>query len=528
MRENASFRNNFPYSNGFRCALFRPMADLENEKSVRQCVEALESLLADGSKLDALPADLRQSLFAAAGRLSRPDRNEIRARNRKIHLERKQKVDRADRQTRALTGIREARKQATFVAPLQLTSSQNQEELELKKPTNCYVCKSPFTKLHFFYDSMCPPCAELNYKKRFQTAPLHGQVALITGARLKIGYHSALMMLRAGAKVIVTTRFPVDAAMRFSKEKDFSEWGHRLECHGLDLRHTPSVELFTSFIEQREQRLDILINNAAQTVRRPPGFYAHMLEMERKPFAELPSSVQDILRPHEECKSRLSELSPSDSSLPVSWHRQEPGIGLRASAQLSQIPYSYDNTIAASEVFPSGQLDADLQQVDLRETNSWRLGLSEVPTPEMLEVQLVNSIAPFVLCSRLAPLMRRNPTGQKHIVNVTAMEGKFSRYTKTDKHPHTNMAKAALNMMTYTSAKDLEKDGIYMNAVDTGWVTDEDPAALSLRKQDVLDFQPPLDIVDGAARVCDPFFDGILTGKHWSGKFLKDYFPTDW
>ena len=178
--------------------------------------------------------------------------------------------------------------------------------------------------------------------------------------------------------------------------------------------------------------------------------------------------------------------------------------------------------------FRKGKLDADLQQVDLRRTNSWRLRLGEIPTTEMLEVQLVNSVAPFVLCNRLVSLMRRDHTGQKHIVNVTAMEGKFFRFKKDDRHPHTNMAKAALNMMTHTSAEDLAKDGIYMNAVDTGWVTDEDPAELSRFKQKVHDFQPPLDIVDGAARVCDPFFDGILTGKHWCGKFLKDYFPIDW
>ena len=124
--------------------------------------------------------------------------------------------------------------------------------------------------------------------------------------------------------------------------------------------------------------------------------------------------------------------------------------------------------------------------------------------------------------------MKRQNTGQKHIVNVSAMEGKFNRYVKTDRHPHTNMAKAALNMLTHTSASDLAKSGIFMNSVDTGWVTDEDPAALSARKQEMHDFQPPLDIVDGAARVCDPFFDGILTGKHWCGKFLKDYFPVTW
>ncbi|MBU2481741.1 MAG: SDR family oxidoreductase, partial [Proteobacteria bacterium] len=181
-----------------------------------------------------------------------------------------------------------------------------------------------------------------------------------------------------------------------------------------------------------------------------------------------------------------------------------------------------------SHVFPARKLDADLQQVDLRKTNSWRLHLGEIQTAEMLELQLVNSIAPFVLCNRLIELMKMDNTGQKHIVNVSAMEGKFLKFKKGSRHPHTNMAKAALNMLTHTSASELAKYGIYMNAVDTGWVTDEDPALLAKRKQDTHDFQPPLDIVDGAARICDPFFHGILTGKHWCGKFLKDYFPIDW
>ena len=242
--------------------------------------------------------------------------------------------------------------------------------------------------------------------------------------------------------------------------------------------------------------------------------------------------ARKLLEDHEGCKKQLESLCPKiqeqESALPLAWHDQGPGIGLRESAQLSQIPYSHDQSLVSEEVFPKGKLDADLQQVDLRKTNSWRLRLGEIPTTEMLEVQLVNAVAPFVLCNRLAPLMRRDYTGQKHIVNVTAMEGKFFRFKKDDRHPHTNMAKAALNMMTHTSAEDLARDGIYMNAVDTGWVTDEDPLELSQFKQEVHDFQPPLDIVDGAARVCDPFFDGILTGKHWSGKFLKDYFPIDW
>ncbi len=502
------------------------------ESEIKACLELLQRLNTDGALVESLTEEQRVSLMREAGRLSRPNRTDLRVRNRQIKRERRRQIVRADKSARASTGIREARKQTVFKAPERLVQASlgAGEDATLRQERSCYVCKSRFQTVHHFYDSMCTPCGDLNYQKRFQTAPLDGQVAIITGSRLKIGYQSALMMLRSGARVIATTRFPVDAALRFSREDDFSKWGSRLQIYGLDLRHTPSVELFCAHMEKTLDRLDILVNNAAQTVRRPTGFYAHLMENERKSLGELPAEAASLLISHSECLRQLG-LSPAEAAssiLPAGWERPAPGVGLAASAELSQIPYSYDRELIDKEVFPEGKVDADLQQVDLRKKNSWRLTLAEVPSGEMLEVQLVNSIAPFVLCSRLAPLMRRDRTGRKHIVNVSAMEGKFSRYTKTDKHPHTNMAKAALNMMTLTSAPDLLKDGIHMNAVDTGWVTDEDPMDLSLQKKAMHDFEPPLDIVDGAARVCDPFFHGILTGEHWSGKFLKDYFPTEW
>ncbi len=496
------------------------------DEEIQRCIETINSLVNDRNLLSSLTKDQKIALMTAAGRLSRPDKKEIRLQH-KLRNQHLRRLKDPDRKARANTGIRKAREIPVFVAPNRV--EEPSAATDLNSPRNCYVCKAEYTKLHYFYDSMCERCAEFNYQKRFQTAPLTGQVAVITGSRLKIGYQATLMMLRAGAHVIATTRFPNDSALRFSKELDFNKWKNRLEIYGLDLRHTPSIEIFTRYLAQKLNRLDILINNAAQTVRRPPGFYSHLMENEKKTIEMLPEDAQGLLRSFEICKRQLSLKNTSDAeSALTAWHTTNPGIGLTSSAALSQIPYSFDRSISAEEIFPEGQLDADLQQIDLRTTNSWRLRVDEVPTPEMFEVQLVNSIAPFVLCSRLIPIMKRDYTGNKHVVNVTAMEGKFHRFKKADRHPHTNMAKAALNMLTHTSASGLAKDGIYMNAVDTGWVTDEDPAQLSQHKQTVHDFQPPLDIVDGAARVCDPFFDGILTGKHWCGKFLKDYFPIDW
>lgn len=507
-------------------------------EELRRCTALLEAISDNYLILSKMDKEERIRFMMAAGKAIHPDRTEVRRRVKEQNRAKTAARKAEDRNIRATTAIRTSRTHSVFIPPPRLLAPPETASSvpELKKPDYCYICKEPFSRVHHFYDTMCPSCAEFNYEKRFQSCSLKGRVALITGARLKIGYQAALMMLRAGARVIVTTRFAKDAAARYAREPDFAEWGKNLEVYGLDLRHSPSVESFCKYIDESYDRLDFLINNAAQTVRRPPGFYAHMLTGEEAPIESLPPEVQRLLKGYEECKSRLLSRpfgteAEEGTAWIAEWHRGKvsSALGVVAAAQLSQIPYACDgSTNLDPTLFPEGKLDADLQQVDLRRMNSWRMTLADVPTAELLEVQLINSIAPFVLCCKLKPLMLRHKTGDKHIVNVSAMEGKFARHTKTDKHPHTNMAKAAMNMMTLTSAKDYAKDGIFMNAVDTGWVTDEDPADFVARKQEDHDFQPPLDIVDGAARVMDPIFSGLITGKHCWGNFLKDYVPTEW
>jgi len=504
-------------------------------EELRRATALLEAIVAERGLLADLPEEDRRAFLVAAGRASRPDTYQERHLARAFRRKRRERLESADREARAATGIRAGREAAVFAPPPRLCQGTEGPEHVLEKPKTCYVCKVEFRRLHHFYDALCPDCAAFNYEKRFQTADLTGRVALVTGARVKIGFQTSLKILRAGGRVIATTRFPHDAARRYAMEVDFALWRDRLSVHGLDLRHAPSVELFARYVEHSYDRLDILVNNACQTVRRPPGFYEHLLPFEQVPFEDIPADLRPLLVHQRDCIRALEAppalpeaAAPLDATGMATWQGGGSGIGLRASARLSQVRYAYDDVARRPDLFPDGHTDVDLQQVDLRAQNSWRLKLAEVPTPEMIEVQLVNAVAPFILCSRLKALMLRAQERDKHIVNVSAMEGVFSRGTKTDRHPHTNMAKAALNMLTLTSARDYVAEGIHMNAVDTGWVTDEDPALHATRKREELDFQPPLDIVDGAARICDPFFSGLRTGEHVWGQFLKDYKPSPW
>jgi NAD(P)-dependent dehydrogenase (short-subunit alcohol dehydrogenase family) len=497
------------------------------DDDLQACIRVLRTIEADRSHLTRLTQEQRRELLTLAGLVAKPERHDLVRMAKAFRRAEREAAKEQDRKAIEQAGLRAQRRSAVY-APLWLEPPKP-EDLDqrprLNQERDCYVCKQPFTKVHRYYDSMCEPCGDFNYAKREQTADLGGHYALVTGARVKIGFQASLKLLRAGAHVIVTTRFPIDAADRYAQEPDFAAFRERLQIHGLDLRHTPSVELFARFLAERLPRLDYILNNACQTVRRPAGFFEHLLAREAVPVAGLPAELQSVLAGHDELLRRIEGSRTPASGALIAEHK--PAEGLLHSAALSQRRYLDEDYVGGEALFPTNRFDEDRQQVDLRAMNSWRLRMHEVETPELLEVQLVNAIAPYILNARLKPLMMRTAGRHKHIVNVSAMEGQFYRTTKTDKHPHTNMAKAALNMMTRTSAPDYVKDGIHMNAVDTGWVTDEDPAVHAARKAE-LGFSPPLDIIDGAARIVDPVFAGRITGEHVWGQFLKDYKPAPW
>jgi NAD(P)-dependent dehydrogenase (short-subunit alcohol dehydrogenase family) len=382
----------------------------------------------------------------------------------------------------------------------------------LRRARSCYICKDRYQQVDAFYHQLCPPCAELNHSRRDARTDLTGRRALLTGGRAKIGMYIALRLLRDGAHTTITTRFPTDAVRRFTAMPDSSDWLHRLKIVGIDLRDPAQVIALADSVSA-DGPLDILINNAAQTVRRSPGSYSHLVAAESAPLPAGPLP-ELITFGHADLNSPVAALpGPAQPSPTITPH----ALTALALTSGSASP----DRIAASTAIDAGGLVPDLAAA-----NSWSQRVHEVDAIELLEVQLCNVTAPFVLVSRLRPVLAASPARRKYVVNVSAMEGQFSRGYKGAGHPHTNMAKAALNMLTRTSAQDMLAEGTLMTSVDTGWITDERPHPTKMRLADE-GFHAPLDLVDGAARVYDPIVRGEL-GEDLYGCFLKDYARSAW
>ncbi len=360
---------------------------------------------------------------------------------------------------------------------------------KLQIPKNCYCCNRSYQYAHSFYTRMCPECAGENYEKRFLTADLTGRNAILTGGRVKVGFATALKLLRNGANLVLTTRFPALALQTLQQEADYSEWKDRLWIYGLDLRNLKAIQEFVDFYRLHFDTLDILINNAAQTIKYPDEYYLPIIKKEKEKELEF-KHIPNFIPNRTEISKEIARLEYAEN--------EESQIALTRFGQ----------------------------PVDNREKTSWNSTLEEVSMYELVEVNLINHIAPYFLIKELKPLMKNSLFKEKFIINVTSSEGIFSYENKTVFHPHTNMTKAALNMMTFTSAREFEKDQIYMSAVDVGWISTGAKESLR-KKQFEQGYIPPLDSVDGAARILHPVAEGIK-GNYLSGVLLKNYKIHTW
>jgi len=358
---------------------------------------------------------------------------------------------------------------------------------EIKSFKNCYSCNSSYNKIHSFYHRLCPKCANINFRKRSVELNLSNRNIILTGGRVKVGFATALKLLRCNANLTVTTRFPAIALNTFQNEKDYSKWKDNLIIYGLDLRIIKEVEKFINYYKNNNDSLDILINNAAQTIKYDKEYYTPLENFESKLLLE-------------NNNSKIVNKKVLESQL-----------------------------IEKRSVLLSDQKVVNRfgQPIDLRSKNSWNSSLSEIDILELIEVNLINQISPFILIKELTPLLKKSKSENKFIINVTSSEGQFSYKNKTKYHPHTNMTKASLNMLTRTIANDYAVDNIYVNSVDVGWISTG--AIEPLReKQFEKGYIPPLDSVDGASRILHPIHEKEINQIDLVGKLLKNYQIEEW
>lgn len=409
-----------------------------------------------------------------------------------------------------------------------------------QKETKCYICRLEYDyrKPHFFYSNLCPTCAAYNYQFRSMEIDLTGRIAVVTGGRVKIGFEIVKKLLSYNAKVIMTTRFPVDCLNRLKMESNYNKWKNNINIYPIDFRFFESTIKFAKYLNENYSHIDILINNAAQTVRRDHHYYKYLLSNEET-SKQNEKDNDDIIIKNEYITQVHSNILPSSEKIyhDTSINQSENSdklikVSMPLSVAASQMQLLPSNVNVAQNLpilFDNNLLPFDFS---INKT-SWNYEIDEVPFAEFIEVQIINAWTPYYLNVVLKPLFMKSPFHDKYIVNVTSVEGIFNHFKKTT-HPHTNMAKASLNMMTRTCGKYYKKFGIYMTCVDTGWVSPMNPISKIFQgEEEKKDFENefcniPLDELDGAMRVIHPVIEGVKNKNYLFGCLLKNYRRNDW
>ena len=428
---------------------------------------------------------------------------------------------------------------------------------ERKKIFNllCYICKKKLktNNISKFYGRLCQKCGDYNYSFRTMKLDLTGRIAIVTGGRVKIGFHIVKKLLSYGCKVITTTRFPNDALLRFKAEHDYDIWKNNLMIYPIDFRIFQSTVNFVNYIKNNFTHIDFLINNAAQTIRRSTEYYEYLIPNEIKKLSD-EDNKNIIKTEYIELKKQISENLDKNKNIDnIDINKKEQIENNFEKKELFNSLVSLmkkDNKIN-EEILPLSVIASQIKIMEEKEhphvyvmgsdgqpydftkgKSSWNFELDEIPFQEFTEVQIINAWTPYYLCAKLKPMLNKSPFKDKYIINVTAFEGIFN-HKKKSTHVHTNMAKAALNMLTRTCGKYLEKENIYMTCVDTSWVSymNEMNKIMDDETKEDCEFEMacvPLDELDGAMRVLHPIIEGIKNKKYFSGVLLKDYTISNW
>ena len=424
---------------------------------------------------------------------------------------------------------------------------------------SCYICKQKLglDNINNFYGSLCKKCGDYNYSFREMKLDFTGRIAIVTGGRIKIGYFIVKKLLSYGCKVITTSRFPKDTLFKYKADPEYDLWKDNLIIYPIDFRIIQSTMKFVEYIKKNFDHVDFLINNAAQTVRRTTEYYEYLMPVEVKKLPK-EDNKKIINNDYLNIQNQLSENFEKEKSKSFeSTDFNIVKIDLQKESKKKQIINSLKSLINESNkndndtYIPLSVIASQIKIMEEKEQpkicimggegqpydfvegkNSWNFELDEIPLEEFIEVQIINAWTPYYLCAKLKPLMMKSPFPDKYIVNVTAVEGIFNHF-KRSTHVHTNMAKAALNMLTRTCGKYLEKCGIYMTCVDTGWVShmNEMNKIIDNEEKDKSEYEMatvPLDELDGAMRVLHPIIEGIKNKKYFSGILLKDYVKSKW